>query len=98
MPNKIVWFGVNVPIYKETAHELSDAPYCIHCKSVDVRPSRMHPHRFAGINFTEYFRCRKCGRHFAIVSYTQILAAGGTVVLVLTFITAGFIYTVSQIH
>lgn len=30
VPNKIVWFGVNVPIYKETAHELSDAPYCIH--------------------------------------------------------------------
>lgn len=71
-------------------------PYCIHCKSEDVRPSRMHPHRFAGINFTEYFRCRKCGRHFAIVSYTPILAAGGTVVLVLTFITAGFIYTLSQ--
>ena len=33
VPNKIVWFGVNVPIYKETAHELSDAPYCIHCKT-----------------------------------------------------------------
>ena len=33
VPNKIIWFGVNVPIYKETAHELSDAPYCIHCKT-----------------------------------------------------------------
>lgn len=75
----------------------SASPHCIHCKSKDVRPSRMHPHRFAGINFTEYFRCRKCGRHFAIVSYTPILAAGGAVVLVLTFVTAGFIYTLSQI-
>ena len=74
------------------------SPHCIHCKSLDVRPSRMHPHRFAGINFTEYFRCRKCGRHFAIVSYTPILAAGGAVVLVLTFITSGFIYTLSLIH
>ncbi len=76
----------------------TSTPHCIHCKSLDVRPSRMHPHRFAGINFTEYFRCRKCGRHFAIVSYTPILAAGGTVVLVLTFITAGFIYTLSQLR
>ena len=74
------------------------SPHCLHCKSLDVRPSRMHPHRFAGINFTEYFRCRKCGRHFAIVSYTPILAAGGAVVLVLPFLTAGFIYTLSLIH
>ncbi|MBL8458286.1 hypothetical protein [Zoogloea sp.] len=73
-------------------------PHCLHCKSLDVRPSRMHPHRFAGINFTEYFRCRKCGRHFAIVSYTPILAAGGAVVLVLTFLTSSFIYTLSLIH
>lgn len=24
VPNKVVWFGVDVPIYKETAFELSD--------------------------------------------------------------------------
>ena len=29
VPNKVVWFGVDVPIYKETAFELSDAVYCI---------------------------------------------------------------------
>ncbi|KAB2964824.1 hypothetical protein [Zoogloea sp.] len=73
-------------------------PHCIHCKSLNVRQSRMHPHRFAGINFTEYFRCKQCGRHFAIVSYTPILAAGGGVVLVLTFITSGFIYLLSLVH
>ena len=33
VPNKVVWFGVDVPIYKETAFELSDAVYCIHCKT-----------------------------------------------------------------
>ena len=33
IPNPIIRFGVNVPIYSETAHELSDAVYCIHCKT-----------------------------------------------------------------
>ena len=76
----------------------SATPHCVHCKSLNVRQSRMHPHRFAGINFTEYFRCKHCGRHFAIVSYTPILAAGGAVVLLLTFVTSGFIYLLSFVH
>ncbi|WP_374244478.1 hypothetical protein [Zoogloea sp.] len=73
----------------------SASPHCIHCKSSNVRRSKMHPHKFAGINFTEYFRCKNCGRHFAIVSYTSILAAGGAVVLALLLITASFIYVFS---
>lgn len=77
---------------------LSTSPHCIHCKSTDVRLSRMHPHRFAGINFTEYFRCKHCGKHFAIVSYTPILAAGSAVVVLLTAVTSGFIYLVSMVH
>lgn len=76
----------------------SSNPQCIHCKSTNVRQSRMHPHRFAGINFTDYFRCKHCGKHFAIVSYTPILAAGGAVVMVVTFVTTGFIYLLSLIH
>lgn len=76
----------------------SSTPHCVHCKSLNVRQSRMHPHRFAGINFTEYFRCKQCGRHFAIVSYTPILVAGGGVVLTLTLITSGFIYMLSLVH
>lgn len=71
------------------------SPHCIHCKSGNVRRSRMHPHKFAGINFTEYFRCKSCGRHFAIVSYTSILAAAGGIVLSLILITASFIYVFS---
>ena len=30
--NKVLFFGVNEPIYKERVRESSDAPYCIHCK------------------------------------------------------------------
>ena len=32
MPNQVLYYGVNVPIYKERVQELSDAPYCIKCK------------------------------------------------------------------
>ena len=71
------------------------SPHCIHCKSHNVRRSRMHPHKFAGINFTEYFRCKSCGRHFAIVSYTQILLTSGAIVLSLILLTASFIYVFS---
>lgn len=73
----------------------SAAPHCIHCKSNNVRRSKMHPHKFAGINFTEYFRCKNCGRHFAIVSYTSILATGGAIVAALILVTASFIYVFS---
>ncbi len=76
----------------------SSSPHCIHCKSTNVRQSRMHPHRFAGINFTDYFRCKHCGKHFAIVSYTPILAAGSAVVVLVTIFTSGFIYLVSLAH
>ena len=67
-------------------------PRCIHCQSKDVRPSRMHPHKFAGINFTDYFRCKACGRHFAIVSYTTIMLAGGGIALSLLLLVASVIY------
>ncbi len=30
--NKIIFYGVNEPIYKKRVKEESDAPYCIHCK------------------------------------------------------------------
>ena len=56
VPNKIVWFGVNVPIYKETAHELSDAPYCIHCKTE-------YEYDYITYGHLGGFRCPKCGYH-----------------------------------
>ena len=73
----------------------SAAPHCIHCKSNNVRRSKMHPHKFAGINFTEYFRCKHCGKHFAIVSHTPILLVAGAIILTLTALTVGFLYAVS---
>ena len=70
-------------------------PHCVHCKSTNVRTSRIQPHKFAGINFTEYFRCKHCGKHFAIVSYTPILLVAGSIILTLTALTVGLLYAVS---
>ena len=71
MPNKIVWFGVNVPIYKETAHELSDAPYCIHCKTE-------YEYDYITYGHLGGFRCPKCGYHRQTpqVAVTKVLATG----------------------
>ena len=32
LPNPVVFFGVDTPIYHDRVEELSDAPYCIRCK------------------------------------------------------------------
>ena len=71
VPNKIVWFGVNVPIYKETAHELSDAPYCIHCKTE-------YEYDYITYGHLGGFRCPKCGYHRQTpqVAVTKVLATG----------------------
>ena len=69
--NKIVWFGVNVPIYENAAHELSDAPYCIHCKTE-------YQYDYVTYGHLGGFRCPKCGYHRREpdVAVTKILAAG----------------------
>ena len=72
-------------------------PTCVHCQSTHVRPSRMNPHRFLGVNFTEYYRCRNCGRHFALVTYTPILLIAGSILLAVTMVTASVIYGLSLI-
>lgn len=71
MPNKVVWFGVNVPIYENTAHELSDAPYCIRCKTEYVYDYMTYGH-LGG------FRCPKCGycRREPDVAVTKVAAVG----------------------
>ena len=75
VPNKIVWFGVNVPIYKETAHELSDAPYCIHCKTE-------YEYDYITYGHLGGFRCPKCGYHRQTpqVAVTKVLATGAAAV------------------
>lgn len=70
-------------------------PTCVHCNSTNVRMSRINPRRVAGIKFSEYFRCRNCGRHFSNMSYAPIVAAGLAVVTILTVTTAGLIHLIS---
>ena len=71
MPNKVVWFGVNVPIYETTAHELSDAPYCIHCKTE-------YEYDYVTYGHLGGFRCPKCGYHrqTPAVAVTRVLHTG----------------------
>lgn len=68
IPNRIVWFGVNVPIYENTAHELSDAPYCIHCKTE-------YQYDYITYGHLGGFRCPKCGyaRQTPDVAVTRVL-------------------------
>ena len=63
--------GVDVPIYKETAFELSDAVYCIHCKTEYEYDYRTYSH-LGG------FRCPKCGYHRQTpqVGVTQVVRTG----------------------
>lgn len=32
MPNEVIFYGVDTPIYSSRVTEVSDAPYCLHCK------------------------------------------------------------------
>lgn len=68
IPNPIVWFGVNVPIYEHTAHELSDAPYCIRCKTE-------YEYDYITYGHLGGFRCPKCGyaRHTPDVAVTRVI-------------------------
>lgn len=54
MPNQIVWFGVNVPIYQQTAHELSDARYCPYCRTE-------YEYQYVTYGHLGGFYCPKCG-------------------------------------
>ena len=69
IPNDIVFFGVNVPIYKETVEEVSDAPYCINCKTEYIYDYRTYGH-LGG------YRCPKCGysRPEPAVAVTEVIS------------------------
>ena len=54
LPNEILFYGVNVPIYKTRVEEVSDAPYCIHCKSEYV-------YDFVTYGHLGGYRCPNCG-------------------------------------
>ncbi|MEA4964431.1 MAG: MurT ligase domain-containing protein [Oscillospiraceae bacterium] len=52
--NPVLYYGVNVPIYQDRVHELSDAPYCIRCKHEYVYDYVTYGHLGS-------FRCPSCG-------------------------------------
>lgn len=62
VPNKTVFFGINVPLEEGSASELSDAPHCIHCKTEYEYDYRTYGH-LGG------FRCPNCGYARPAVQY-----------------------------
>ncbi len=54
IPNKVIFYGLNCPIYKDRVSEVSDAPYCIKCGSEYV-------YDFVSYGHLGAFRCTKCG-------------------------------------
>ena len=52
--SRILFYGVNVPIYKHRVKEQSDAPYCIHCK---------HEYEYEYVTYGHLgkYRCPNCG-------------------------------------
>ena len=70
LPNQVLFYGVNVPIYKSRVEEVSDAPYCIRCKSEYVYDYVTYGH-LGG------YRCPKCGsaRPKPQVAVEEVLAS-----------------------
>lgn len=54
--NKIVTFGVDKEIYHEKVHEISDAKYCIKCKTA-------YDYDYITFGHLGDFHCPKCGYH-----------------------------------
>lgn len=71
IPNPILWFGVNTPIYEKAAAELSDAPYCIHCKTE-------YQYDYITYGHLGGFHCPNCGykRQNPDIAVVKIIEAG----------------------
>ena len=54
VPNPVLYYGVNTPIYRDRVQELSDAPYCLHCK---------HAYTYDYVTYGHLggYRCPACG-------------------------------------
>lgn len=69
LPNSgIYYFGVNAPLYEGTSSDISDAVYCIHCKT----KYKYHYHTFGHLGG---FYCEKCGyqRQEPNVALTKVI-------------------------
>lgn len=67
--SELYYFGVNGPLYEGTSSDISDAVYCIHCKT----KYRYHYHTFGHLGG---FYCEKCGyqRKTPDVALTNVIA------------------------
>lgn len=71
IPNKVIFYGVDVPIYKNPVDEVSDASHCLRCK---------HEYEYSYHTFGHLggFRCPECGyeRPFPQISVTEVINTG----------------------
>ncbi len=67
VPNKVVWYGLDLPVGEQKDAAISDAKYCIHCGT----PYQYHYHTYAHLGG---FYCPKCGyqRQETSVGVTKI--------------------------
>jgi len=56
IPNKVVFYGLGCPVYKNKVEEVSDAPYCIKCGAE-------YKYDFTTYGHLGEFRCENCGYH-----------------------------------
>ena len=54
VPNPVIFYGVSTPLYEEQVSDLSDAPYCIKCKSE-------YQYDFVTYGHLGGYRCLRCG-------------------------------------
>jgi len=66
--SEIYYFGVNAPLYESTSSDISDAVYCIHCKT-------KYQYRYHTFGHLGGFYCEKCGyeRQEPNVALTKVL-------------------------
>jgi len=73
VPNQVIFYGVDVPIYAGPVNEVSDAPHCIKCK---------HEYEYTYRTFGHLggFYCPDCGykRPEPQISVTEIIEAGAS--------------------
>lgn len=71
IPNKVIFYGVDVPIYKNPVDEVSDASHCLRCK---------HEYDYSYRTFGHLggFHCPECGyaRPETQISVTEIIHSG----------------------
>lgn len=75
--NQIIYYGVDKAIYEHTVNEVSDAPYCIKCKS-------KYDYSYHTFGHLGGFRCSGCGysRPAPAVSVTDIIETNDSYSLV----------------